>query len=78
MSSSEKKRLTAQEKRERQARKRAEADRALFIASVGLVGWQRELERRRGGRNERTRQRTREAVEAKRVGQQNSLFEVAP
>lgn len=58
-------------------RRRAEADRALFIASGGLVGWQRELERRRAERNARTRERTRQAIEARRQAQQATLFGIS-
>lgn len=66
--------VNADEMRANKARKAAEADRAMVIAVAGLVGWQEELVRRRRERNERTRERVRVAVEARRQGAQMPLF----
>lgn len=70
-------RLTAHQVRERNARKRAEADRALWLQIGGTVAWEQEQNRRRRERNERTRERTRQALAAKRAEQQETLFPVA-
>lgn len=61
------------DKRAKDLRRRTEKERALFLAAGGTTAWQRELERRRGERNLRTRERTAAAIEAKRRGQQSML-----
>lgn len=58
--------LTPEQKRERQVRKAMEADRASWLLIGGTVAWEREQNRRRAARNQRTRERTAAVLAAKR------------
>lgn len=70
--------LTSEQVRARDIRKQTEADRAYFHLLGGEDAWQRELNRRRRARNERTREHTRQVVEAKRATQvQPALWDAA-
>lgn len=66
-------RFTGAQARHRAAQKATKADQAFWVEVGGQVAWRAELDRRRRARNERTRERTSEAVAEKRRAQQLSF-----